>query len=77
MMITGEQLRGMLERECKAAGSQSAWADLHNVTPQYVCDVLKGKRAPGSAICEALGLERVLMYQRQLMAPREQFRRRS
>lgn len=73
---TEEQARGMLERQCKDAGGQSAWADLHNVSPQYVCDVLKGRRDVGAAISEALGLQRVIFYEPQQMAPREQFRQR-
>ena len=74
---TEEQVRGMLERQCKDAGGQKAWADLHNVTPQYVCDVLQGRRGVGVAIAEGLGLRRISYYEPQQMAPREQFRRRT
>lgn len=61
--ITEAEVRAMLRRECDAAGGQSAWADLHNVTPQYVCDVLKGKRGVGKGIADALGLRRVSMFE--------------
>jgi hypothetical protein len=61
--VTVEQVRGMLRRECRAADSQRAWADLHNVSEAYVSDVLLGRRDPGEAICKALGLRRVEMYE--------------
>lgn len=75
MRYTEEQVREMLDRQCKNAGGQKAWADLHNVTPQYVCDVLQCRRGIGLAIAEGLGLQRVTLYEPQQMAPREQFRR--
>jgi DNA-binding transcriptional regulator YdaS (Cro superfamily) len=74
---TADQVRGMLERQCSDAGGQKAWADLHNVTPQHVSDVLLGRRGIGLAIAEALGLQSVTLYEPQRMAPREQFRRRT
>lgn len=74
MRYTADQVRGILDRQCRDAGGQKAWADLHNVTPQYVCDVLQNRRGIGLAIAEALGLQRVTLYETQQMAPREQFR---
>jgi DNA-binding transcriptional regulator YdaS (Cro superfamily) len=55
--MTDAEVQGVLRRACNDAGSQRAWADLHNVSDQYVSDVLKGRRRPGPAILEALGLE--------------------
>jgi len=55
---------GLLARACEQAGSQRAWARDHDVTGQYVHDVLKGRRAPGQAIIAALGLRRVVSYER-------------
>lgn len=46
----------MLRDDCKAAGGQSAWADHYGVSPQYVSNVLNGRREPGLAILEALNL---------------------
>jgi hypothetical protein len=74
MKYTDEQVRGMLERQCKDAGGQKAWADLHNISPGYVNDVLNARRDIGRTIAEALGLRRVCLYEPQKIAPREQFR---
>lgn len=61
--LTEEGVRTLLARECRDAGGQSAWADLHNVTAAYVCDVLQGRRNVGKAIAAALGLQRVTFYE--------------
>lgn len=42
--------------------SQAQWAREHGISPGYVNDVLNGRREPGKAILEALGLERVVSY---------------
>jgi DNA-binding transcriptional regulator YdaS (Cro superfamily) len=42
--------------------SQAAWARSHNLSPAYVSDVINGRREPGPAILEALGIERVVSY---------------
>ena len=55
-MLTADDVREMLRRECEKAGGQSAWAKSHGVSPQFVCDVLSGYRAPGEAIAKGLGL---------------------
>jgi len=51
-----------LSAACKAAGSQKAFADKHNVSAAYVCDVLNARREPGQSILDALGLVRVVRY---------------
>lgn len=61
--FTESEVVALLHDECDAAGGQKAWADLNGVTPQYVCDVLQGRRKPGDAICRALGLRRVELYE--------------
>lgn len=53
---------GRLRAACKAAGGQARWADLAGCSPQYVGDVLKGRRAPGDAVLAALGLQRRITY---------------
>jgi hypothetical protein len=45
-----------LRKECKRAGSQKNWASQHNVSPQYLGDVLSGKRDLGPLILKALRL---------------------
>jgi hypothetical protein len=47
---------------CKAAGGQARWAEMAGVTPQYVCDVAKGRARPGEAVLRALGLQKVVRY---------------
>lgn len=52
----------MLRDACTEAGGQSAWAEKNGLSSQYVCDVAKGRRAPGKAILDALGLEKMVIY---------------
>lgn len=52
----------LLEEEVKRLGSQRALADRLGVTPAYLGDVLRGRRDPGPAILEALGLEKDVIY---------------
>lgn len=45
-----------------AGRSQKAWAEKHGISPQYVNDVLNGRRLPGDKITQALGLEKALLW---------------
>lgn len=45
------------------AGSQSAAAELLGVSAPYLNDVYHGKRDPGPAIINGLGLRRVVMFE--------------
>lgn len=47
-----------------ANGNQAAWARSHGFSPQYLSDVLKGRREPGEAILKALKVERVTTYRK-------------
>lgn len=53
-----ERLRVAIEQ----AGSQSAFAEQHGISLQYVNDVLRKRREPGQKILNALGIERVVTY---------------
>lgn len=53
-----------LKRACEFAGSQTAFAKLHDISVQYVNDVLVERREPGKAILSALGFERIVSYRR-------------
>jgi len=53
-----ERLRDAIGRY----GTTKAFAGDHDLSPQYVTDVLKGRRAPAGSICWALGIERVVIY---------------
>lgn len=56
-------VRRHLQTRVDAAGGQKAFADQIGVSPQYVCDCLKGRRDIGKSIANALGYEPVTMYQ--------------
>jgi len=60
--ITALDVSGRLRRACDAAGGQKAWADRYGISPQYVCDVLNARRAPGDSILAALGLRKLVRY---------------
>lgn len=53
------RLRAAIDR----AGDQRAWALAYDLSPQYVNDVLRGRREAGPSVLAALGLERVIRYQ--------------
>jgi hypothetical protein len=44
--------------------SQVAVAKELGITPQYLCDVLAARRAPGKSILDALGLEKLVSYKK-------------
>lgn len=49
-------VRELLAKRCEREGGQSAFAAAHGFTRQYISYVLKGERAPGAKLCEALGI---------------------
>ena len=51
-----------MKAACKVAGGQARWAAIAGVTPQYVCDVAKGRTRPGEAVLRALGLQKDVRY---------------
>lgn len=63
--LSAEFMLQMLRTECAAAGGQKPWAAKHRVSPQYVSDVLLGRREAGRSILDALGLEKVVTYARK------------
>jgi hypothetical protein len=60
---TEAQARELLDEAIRKAGSQAAFADLHEISRQYITDVLKGRRDMSGKILEAIGLEKVIEYQ--------------
>jgi hypothetical protein len=63
-MMRVEDVRNLLERQCNIAGSQKNWARANSLSPQFICDVLKGRRDPSPRILDALGLE--LVYRKKV-----------
>lgn len=60
--MTEEQMRGLLLAQCEAAGGQNKWAKKYGVTPQFVCDVIHGRRNVTETISRAMGCDRVVSY---------------
>lgn len=57
-----KQFRAFLLNEIEKAGSQKNWAEKHRVSPQYVHDLINGRRLPGKKILDALRLQRLVCY---------------
>ena len=62
--MTEADVLKLLRKSCDEAGTVRAWALANSVSPQYVGDVLVGKRSIGPAILKALGIEAVTTYRR-------------
>lgn len=62
--LTEADVRALLDRECREAGSQAKWCASKAINPSYVSFVLAGLRKPGPRVCRALALERVVRYRR-------------
>ncbi len=58
-----DKVRAHIRRQVKELGGQKAAAKQWKISEQYLKDILKGRRLPGKSICEALGFERVVVYQ--------------
>ena len=58
------QVNNVLADACTVAGSQQAWARENGISPQFVCDVLQGRRAPTERLARALGYRRVVSFER-------------
>ena len=61
---TENDLREALLKAVAACGRPSVFADAHEISRQYLSDVLHGRREIGPAIYKALGFERVVEYVR-------------
>lgn len=61
-MMTEKAVRKMLADQCDAAGGQQAWAKRYGLSESYVCDAIRGRRALGRKLIDALRLRYVAMY---------------
>lgn len=57
-----DQVLDMLREAIAQVGSQYQWATKYKLSPQYVSDVLRGRRNMGPAILKALGVEAITQY---------------
>jgi hypothetical protein len=61
-MLTEQDIRDRLRAAIKQAGSQAAFARQHNISLQYINDVMNGRRDMGQKILDALGIEKIVTY---------------
>jgi predicted XRE-type DNA-binding protein len=62
--MTDDDLKRLLERAVKSAGSQKAAAESLGVSQAYLCDVMNGRAAAGDKILTSLGLRKRIVYER-------------
>jgi hypothetical protein len=62
--MTEEHLLELIESCIVRYGSAKNTAQRFNISPQYLCDIRKGKRAPGDTVLKHLGLKKVTSYER-------------
>jgi hypothetical protein len=62
--MNADGVRALLRSECDKAKTMKAWAAENDLSVAYVCDVLQNRREPGASILEALGLEKIVTYQK-------------
>lgn len=58
-VVSPAQAIAALKAAVSAAGSAKAWAASQGLSPQYVSEVLSGRREPSVRILAPLGLQRV------------------
>lgn len=61
-MLTGQEMIDRLRVAVNREGSQKNFAERHDISEQYLSDVLRGRREPGQKILDAIGVERVVVY---------------
>lgn len=61
-MIDDHKIREIIKRYYLEAGSWRRVAPRFGVTPQYLHDLVMGKRSPGPKILKALNLKRYVIY---------------
>jgi hypothetical protein len=57
-ILSADDVRDLLRRECEAAGGQTAWGRLYDISVQQINNALCGRGSPGGSIAAALGLRR-------------------
>lgn len=61
-MKTENQMREILRKACKEAGSQKDFAIANKVSAQFICRILKGKRGVTQAIGRVLGYKKTEVW---------------
>lgn len=52
----------ILNKKCKDAGGQKAFAEKHGISQSFISDVLNARRDIGPSILRAIGFARVTRY---------------
>lgn len=60
---TADDVRKLLRHKAKEAGSQIAFALAVDISPQFLSDVINGRREPSGRLLEVLGLRRIVRYE--------------
>lgn len=68
-LLTEDDVRAFLGAACRRAGTAVAFAQSLGFSAAYLSDVLRGRRAPGPGLLEAIGMERVTAYRRRGRGP--------
>ncbi|MCP1549369.1 hypothetical protein J2W76_002614 [Methylorubrum zatmanii] len=53
-----------LRAAIKESGNAKVWAGRAGVSPQYVSDVVRGRRALGESVLDAIGFRKRVTYER-------------
>jgi hypothetical protein len=59
--MTADEFIAFMKRQ-QGDQADKDFAQAIGVTPQYLCDIYKGRRAPGNSLTEALGVTRKTVY---------------
>lgn len=61
-----EQVLLDMRRQIDAEGSQAQFCRKHQISPQYVCDILLGRRLPGPTVLQAIGWRKSIAYKKRV-----------
>jgi hypothetical protein len=62
--MTADDVRREIARQAEDLGSVTAWAKAKKLSQAYVAHVLQGRQEPGKKMLAALGVRRVVKYER-------------
>lgn len=60
--MNNTDIREAIRRQVRIVGNQSILARSWGISPQYLSDILKGRRDPGEAVLRKLGYEKRVTY---------------
>lgn len=63
--LTQDEALDVVRAAITVAGTQKAFADYHQINPNLLTDVLRGRKTISKSILNAVGLERVVSYRRK------------